>query len=119
MKMNKSRGMTLLEVMLALAIFATASLSVIKAVIQQIDSLSYMEEKSFASWVADNQIALVMLSKSTIQARSGEEKMAGVIWYWTLKPVETENDLLAAFDVEVSRQEGGEPLISVRTYQEQ
>jgi general secretion pathway protein I len=115
--MNKSRGMTLLEVMLALAIFATASLSVIKAVSQQIDSLSYMEEKSFASWVADNQITLVMLSKSAIEAKSGKEDMAGVTWYWTLKPVGTQGQLLNAFDMEVSREQGGEPLISVRTYQ--
>ncbi|MGX9417948.1 type II secretion system minor pseudopilin GspI [Vibrio sp. RC27] len=116
--MNKHRGMTLLEVMLALAIFATASLSVIKAVSQQVDSISYMEEKSFASWVADNQIALVMLSGATVETKSGKEELAGVTWYWTLKPVETESSLLAAFDVEVSRKEGGEPLISVRTYQE-
>ncbi len=100
--MIKSRGMTLLEVMVALVIFATASLSVIKAVSQQINSLSYLEEKTFASWVADNQIALVMLAKTPLQASDGSEDMAGKTWYWSLKPIATESDLLAAFDMEVS-----------------
>jgi general secretion pathway protein I len=116
--MNKYRGMTLLEVMFALAIFATASLSVINAVSQQIDSLSYMEEKTFASWVADNQLALVMLSNASIEAKSGQETMAGVTWYWTLTPVAAQSDSLSAFDIEVSRQQDGEPLISVRSYRE-
>ncbi len=117
--MIKSRGMTLLEVMVALAIFATASLSVIKAVSQQVDSLSYMEDKTFASWVADNQIGLAMVAGKPLQAATGHEDMAGKTWYWALKPVATEADLIKAFDMEVSSRQGGEPLISVRSYIEQ
>lgn len=37
-------GMTLLEVLVALAIFATAAISVIRAVTQHINTLSYLEE---------------------------------------------------------------------------
>eukprot|EP00487_Bulimina_marginata_P001733 TRINITY_DN14098_c0_g1_i1.p1 TRINITY_DN14098_c0_g1~~TRINITY_DN14098_c0_g1_i1.p1 ORF type:complete len:103 (+),score=39.72 TRINITY_DN14098_c0_g1_i1:148-456(+) len=40
-----SRGMTLLEVLVALAIFATAAISVIRAVTQHINTLSYLEEE--------------------------------------------------------------------------
>jgi general secretion pathway protein I len=116
--MIKSRGMTLLEVMVALVIFATASLSVIKAVSQQMNSLSYLEEKTFASWVADNQIALVMLAKAPLKVKHGSEDMAGRTWYWTLKPIATESNLLAAFDMEVSLKREGAPLISVRSYVE-
>ncbi len=57
----RSRGMTLLEVLVALAIFATAAISVIRAVTQHINTLSYLEEKTFAAMVVDNQMALVML----------------------------------------------------------
>lgn len=116
--MNKSRGMTLLEVMVALAIFATASLSVIKAVTQQVDSLAYMEEKTFASWVADNQITLAMLSGTAAKKSNGSEKMAGRTWYWRITPVATESDLLKAFDMQVSLKPEGEPLVSVRSYVE-
>lgn len=74
-----SRGMTLLEVLVALAIFATAAISVIRAVTQHINTLSYLEEKTFAAMVVDNQMALVMLHpeklKSAGHTRAGRERV--------------------------------------------
>lgn len=64
-----SRGMTLLEVLVALAIFATAAISVIRAVTQHINTLSYLEEKTFAAMVVDNQMALVMLHPEKLKKR--------------------------------------------------
>ena len=60
-RLHTTRGMTLLEVLVALAIFATAAISVIRAVTQHINTLGYLEEKTFASIVVDNQMAMVML----------------------------------------------------------
>ena len=57
------QGMTLLEVLVALAIFATAALSVLRSVTQHINTLGYLEEKTFAGMVVDNQMALMMLDK--------------------------------------------------------
>ena len=51
------QGMTLLEVLVALAIFATAALSVLRAVTQHINTLGYLEEKTFAGLEVDNQMA--------------------------------------------------------------
>ncbi|MCV5343576.1 type II secretion system minor pseudopilin GspI, partial [Escherichia coli] len=40
---RRVRGMTLLEVLVALAIFATAAISVIRSVSQHINTVSYLE----------------------------------------------------------------------------
>lgn len=112
---QKQRGMTLLEVLVALAIFATAAISVIRAVSQHIDTIGYLEEKTFASMVADNHMAEVMLS-GNIKGRSGKEKLAGREWYWKVSPVDTSNSYLQSFDVSVADTEKGDPLITVRSY---
>ena len=111
------RGMTLLEVLIALAIFATAAISVIRAVTQHINTLSYLEEKTFASMVVDNQLAMVHLSKSFNATKKGEEQLAGQAWYWTATPVKTGLDLIKAVDVSVSLDpQRKNTLMTVRTY---
>ena len=58
------RGMTLLEVMVALAIFAVAGLTVVRTVSQQLVGLTLLEEKTIATWVADNRQVEVALRKN-------------------------------------------------------
>lgn len=79
---RKTRGMTLLEVLVALAIFATAAISVIRSVSQHINTISYLEEKIFAAMVVDNQMANVMLATEKLKAKNGTEELAGRTWYW-------------------------------------
>ncbi len=112
-------GMTLLEVLVALAIFATASIAVIRSVSQHINTLSYLEEKMFAAMVVDNQMAKVMLGiVSATKAASGSEEMAGQEWYWTITPISTSDGLLNAFDVSVATEKERDPVITVRSYVE-
>ncbi|MBD1576010.1 type II secretion system minor pseudopilin GspI [Vibrio sp. S11_S32] len=112
-----SRGMTLLEVLIALAIFATAAISVIRAVTQHINTLTYLEEKTFASMVVDNQLALLHLGKPLSSTKKGKEEFAGKTWYWTAKPVKTGMDLIKAVDVSVSTDsQRKNSILTVRTY---
>ena len=113
---NNVRGMTLLEVLVALAIFATAAIAIIRSVSQHINTLSYLEQKTFAAMVVDNQMALQMLKPSSLTARSGTEKMAGQTWYWKITPIATTDNLLKAFDVSVSTSKKASPLVTVRSY---
>lgn len=59
--MSRSRarpaGFTLLEVLVAMAIFAVAAIALLNAGRDQIQSSGYLENKTFAHWVAMNQIA--------------------------------------------------------------
>ncbi|OLQ86070.1 type II secretion system protein GspI [Vibrio panuliri] len=115
MKRN-NRGLTLLEVLVALAIFALSAMALIRSVGQHINTLSLMEDKTFAAMVANNQIALVMLNPKGLSKRSGKEQLAQRDWYWTITPVSTQQGLIRAFDVEVAREAKGEAIVSVRSY---
>ncbi len=109
--------MTLLEVLVALAIFATAALSVLRSVTQHINTLSYLEEKTFASMVVDNQMALMMLDKPPTSVKKGETELAGQTWYWTIAPVKTTSDILKSVDVSVATtKDQKSSLLTVRTY---
>ena len=70
---RQNRGFTLLEVLVALAIFATAAIATIRSVSQHINTLNFLEEKTFASMVADNQMTL-SLSQKRSQVRKREKK---------------------------------------------
>ena len=108
--------MTLLEVLIAMAIFATAAISIIRSVSQHINTLSYLEEKAFASMVVDNQMAKVMLDTSELKAKKGKEMLAGREWYWSVQPIETADNLLSAFDVSVATDAKASPIVTVRSY---
>ncbi len=114
--LRRQAGMSLLEVLVALAIFATASLSVIRAVSQHISTVSYLEEKMFAAMVVDNQMAQVMLNSKSLRTKTGTEELAGRTWHWKVTPVDTAQPLLKAFDVSVSLEKGQSPLVTVRSY---
>ncbi len=112
----RTRGMTLLEVLVALAIFATAAISVIRSVSQHINTISYLEEKMFAAMVVDNQMASVMLDAGELKAKNGTEELAGRTWYWKVSPVATTQPLLKAFDVSVATDKNASPVVTVRSY---
>jgi general secretion pathway protein I len=115
MKSN-ARGMTLLEVLIALAIFATAAIAIIRSVSQHINTLNYLEDKAFAAMVVDNQMAKVMLDMSALKAQKGSEKLAGREWFWSVTPVKTSDNLLKAVDVSVALDKKASPIVTVRSY---
>ena len=64
----KERGMTLLEVMLALVILATAGLAVMKAASESLNNQAYLQDKTFALWVASNHLVELKLQKIALHA---------------------------------------------------
>lgn len=74
----------LLEVMLALAIFALAAMAVLQIASGTLSNQQILEEKTVAGWVAENQTALLYLMTREQRAvrHQGESDMAGSRWYW-------------------------------------
>ena len=120
MSRQQNRGMTLLEVLVALAVFATAALSVMKSVSQHMNTLGYLEEKTFAAMVADNELAKLRLSgQIPTSVKRGKSELAGREWYWSIKSVKTADGYLRALDVTVATDEARkQSVVTLRTYVE-
>lgn len=81
--MNKQTGMTLLEVLVALAIFSLAGLTLLQTTAQQARNAGMMKEKMLASWLADNQQVRLHLNKLWPEksATGASVTYAGEEWY--------------------------------------
>ncbi|WKE65919.1 type II secretion system minor pseudopilin GspI [Gallaecimonas kandeliae] len=98
----RSRGFTLIEVLVAMAIFALAAIAVINATTSNIHSLSILEQKTLADWVAANKLNDAQYQDLKDGAQ-GTETQAGVEWYWRIKKLKTEDKDFSALEVTVSR----------------
>lgn len=117
-RVSKQRGVTLLEVMLALVILAVSGLSVMKAASEALNNQTYLEQKTLALWVASNHLTELRLEKQWPGEswKKNSEEFSGVTWYLRSKLVATANDDFKALDVEVSNTEDGRALAYIRTY---
>jgi len=115
---KKDQGMTLLEVMLALVILASAGIAVMQAASQSLNNQSYLQQKTFAMWVASNRLAELKLQQQwpELSWRREEVEFAGAKWYLRFQGVATGNTSFRALDIEVSDKKDGQALGYIRTY---
>lgn len=71
--MNRQRGFTLVELMVALAVFAITATVILKQSSQSVRLQKTLEDTSFATWIAQNQLA--ELRNSPFGPRPGEEEL--------------------------------------------
>ncbi|MFC0228496.1 type II secretion system minor pseudopilin GspI [Serratia aquatilis] len=117
--MKMQRGMTLLEVLVALVVFALAGLALLQTTAQQASGIGRMEEKVLASWLADNQQVQLHLEKTWPEKRWSEKTVtfAGEQWHLRWQGVDTQISQLRALDVEVRRnKQDAAALVSLRSY---
>jgi general secretion pathway protein I len=103
---DASRGFTLVEVVVALAIVAIGMLAVFKTIGDTISNVSTLRDRSFAAWIADNQITELRLSGQmpSVDETAGDLEYAGRRWYWVAKVSQTPVDGLRRIDVSVRRE---------------
>ncbi|MGT8857400.1 type II secretion system minor pseudopilin GspI [Enterobacter sp. 186315] len=94
----KQKGMTLLEVMVALVIFSTAALALMNSVSLNVRFTHGLGETLQASWVAENLLAEAKLSKSDFSDadEQGTETMGGRAWNWHKQRVKTAGNVWAS-----------------------
>lgn len=88
-----STGFTLVEVMIALSIVATALPAFVMLVTAQVNGAGHVREKTYAMWVAENQLTrLTMLNNKTNfptyklpEKDSGNVDMMGLQWQWQIE----------------------------------
>lgn len=118
-KLSSSKGMTILEVLVALAVFAMVSVALLSSMNNQVFGLQLLENKTFATIVADNQLTDLKM-RSILPSESwvtGEEKLADRTWYFRYKALETADDAFMAIDMQVhATKEYDDPIVTIRTY---
>jgi len=115
----KKSGFTLIEVMLAMAVFAVAGVALLGVADNNYRHISHLEEQMFANWVASNQLVEVSLDKTwpPRNNRKGKVEMSGRTWYWQQKVVKTANKEMRGLTMEVRLNEDDELVTaSLMTY---
>ncbi|HEY0766722.1 MAG TPA: type II secretion system minor pseudopilin GspI [Steroidobacteraceae bacterium] len=99
----RSRGFTLIEVLVALAIVTIGMAAVMGALTSSANTLSYLRDKTFAQWVALNQIANLRLSgqQPPTGNSDGDSEFAGRSWHWHQEVVGTQVPGVERIDVSV------------------
>ena len=94
-------GFTLIEVLIALFIATLALAAAMAAISQMVDGATGMQERTYASWIAQNKIAELRLANviPEVDSKTSEISYAGT--EWQLETVITETGVENLFRVDV------------------
>ena len=100
---SRSRGFTLLEVMVALAIAAIGLGAISKSMITSVDIATKLKERTISTWVASNRIAELRINRqfTTSGGNTGQADMAGFEWRVVENFSATPDPNISRVDIEV------------------
>ena len=113
------KGFTLIEVMLAMAVFSIAGIAILGTADTNARNLGYLESKILASWVASNQLVEITLDDTwpPKNNKKGKVELAGLEWFWQQKVIKTTDKDMRAIVLEVRLDEKDpSALTSLMTY---
>jgi general secretion pathway protein I len=110
----RTRGFTLVEVLVALVIVAAGAAAVLSSLNTAAASAVYLREKTFAQWIAANRIAETRLLTNPPQngTTEGELDYAGQRWHWRQQITNAAMPGLRRIDVSVRPAVPGAPATS-------
>lgn len=117
MKRN-NLGFTLLEVMVALAIFAVSALVILQQSSLSVSQQTELEEKTFALWVAENQIDRLRLTHQWPDTGTSESEATIPQRNWLVQQeiTQTANPSLRKIIVTVSKRDADDPLVTLQGF---
>lgn len=109
-------GFTLIEVMVALAIVALSLSAVVASVSQMVQAATAIQERTYASWIAQNKISEIRLSNVSPKVSETDDQLTFASVDWALRTTisETGVENLYRVDVAVSYA-GGEYVVRTVT----
>lgn len=104
--MKPNHGFTLLEILVAVSIFAIAAVALLNAQRTQITTSQHLEEKTYAHWVALNHLAEMRLTGRfpDMGQMESQAEMAGQTWLLITKVQATPTPNVRLLSVSVARQ---------------
>src|SRR5688572_555839 len=100
---TRSKGFTLLEVLIALAIVTMSVGALLGAVTSSASNILYLKDKTLAEWVALNRITEIRTGEQMpdVGKRSGNAEMGGQKWQWEEEVTELPYKGMFRIDVRV------------------
>lgn len=110
----KTRGFTLLEVLIALAIVAMSAGALLGTVTSSASNVSYLKDKTQAEWVALNRLTEIRIAQQfpITGKRTGFSDMAGMKWQWEQEV--TELPVKGLWEIDVRARPTGETADDVK-----
>jgi len=100
---RRAGGFTLIEVLVALAIVAIGMAAVLEALTSSANTALYLQDKTFAEWVALNRIETVRLSGTPPAVGTSNDTLsyAGRSWEWQQKVTDTRTQGMRQIEIDV------------------
>ena len=107
-------GFTLIEVLIALAVFSLGALTLLKVSGESARAAARVEDRTLGAIVAANVGAESLIASAVADGESaGQAVLAGRTWRWVQTISPTDDPLMQRIDVRVSTSEG---LVSDRSF---
>lgn len=100
---RRAEGFTLVEMLVALAVFSLAALAMLNLLGQNLRTAAILEESVLASIIAENRAveAVVATAAPKPGQQSGEEELGGRRWQWERAVIATDRPEIFRIDIRV------------------
>ena len=98
----RSAGFTLIEVMVALTILAVALAAGYRALGQSSNNADLLKRRALAQWVAQNQVAAMLLRQASSATGTGQSSLGGVDFLWRSTMTQTPNPTFRRIEIVVA-----------------
>jgi len=115
---TSSRGFTLLEVMVALAVAAIGLGAISKSMVGNVDVAGRLKLRTIATWVASNKMAELRMYRqfTSSGSRTGEVDMADIEWRVEEKYSATADPNISRVDIVVFSNSNDDPVANLTGY---